>query len=197
MKGNIARLLCAFLLLLIGMGMMAGLILAIPAEETLTSWTKISFQTGGKQWISLYDSGGKLIDRMTTDDTGKCTTTLLEEGSYYGVCNDGLVAFRLTSRGIAESQGGAVVTDKYSLSFILSQQGRVQISGEAREEWYTYELRSPEYSCHRVLRCEPGDSIVCTIENLPYGEYALLENNRILCYVQITEKNPLVEVSLP
>lgn len=198
MKGSLLRGLCALILLLIGIGVMAGVMLAMPEEEELTAWTKISFQTRGKQILSLYDSAGTLVNALETDEEGKCSTELLEEGNYYGVCRDGLVEFSLTAYGIEEAIGGAVITDKHSLTFsACGQLGELRIYGEARQEWYRYELCSSDYSCSRVLRCKPGTSIQCTIENLPYGEYTLLENDRSLCRVEITEENPIVEVSLP
>ncbi len=197
MKGPTLRTLCAILLLMIAMGIMAGVILAMPEEE-ITAWTKISFQTRGKQTLSLYDSTGTLIEALETDKEGLCSTDLLEEGHYYGVCRDGLVEFSLTAAGIEEATGGAVATDKHSLTFSASgQKGELRIYGQARQEWYKYELRSLTYSCNRVLRCKPGEDIQCIIENLPCGEYILLENDRTLCRVEITEENPVVEVSLP
>ena len=198
MKGSLLRVLCATLLLFIGMGIMAGVILAMPEEETLTAWTKVTFQTMGKQTLSLYNKEGTLIDTMETDGEGKCTTDLLEEGTYYGVCREGLVEFSLNAYGIEKASGGAVATDKNELLFSSDiQPGELRIYGKARQAQYIYELSSRDYSYSHTLNCEVGRTIECVIENLPYGDYTLTENGRVLCRVEITEGKPMVEISLP
>ncbi len=198
MKQMHVRILCGFLLLIMAMGIMAGVILAMPEEEALFAWSRITFQTGGKQVLSLYDGEGQLLRMMQTDGEGRCMTELLEEGSYYGVCRDGLVRFDLTAQGIQGVEGTAEVTEDFCLSFCPSQHsGEVRITGKARQEWYEYELRSATYSCKKILRCTEGDPILCTIQNIPYGDYTLLENGRTLCRVEVTEEEPLVELSLP
>ena len=198
MKQGHIRILCGFLLLGIAMGIMAGVILAMPEEEELTAWTRIAFQTGGKQELSLYDGEGQFLRAIQTDGEGKCTTELLEEGHYYAVCRDGMVSFDLTAYGIQDVKGVAEATDSFALSFYLSgQSGEVRITGRARQEWYEYELRSDTYSCKKILRCTSGETILCTLQNMPYGDYILLENGRTLCRVELTEEEPLVELSLP
>lgn len=198
MKGSMLRIFSAMLLLLIGIGILSGIILAVPEKEDVKAWTKISFQTRGKQTVSVYDVAGILLETMVTGEDGKCTSELLEEGIYYGVCREGLVKFTLTAHGIREATGSAVAADKQSLIFSPGGQfGELRIYGNATREWYTYTLSSQDYSCSRTLRCESGKPIECVIENLPYGAYTLTENNRILCRVEITEDMPVVEVSLP
>lgn len=198
MKRSYIRVLCGILLLGIAMGIMAGVILAMPEEEDLSLWAKVTFQTGGSQELCLFNREGELLKCLHTKETGECTTELLEEGEYYGVCRDGLVRFELTEQGLQNVHGSAHVTDKFSLSFFQAKRsGEIMIIGEARQEWYEYELQSGPYSCKKVIRCTPGESMICEIKNLPYGDYTLLENGRRLCRVELTEEKPYVELSLP
>ena len=198
MKQSMLRLLCALLVLLIGAGIMAGILMAVPTEESPSAWTRVFFQTGGRQDLWLYAGDGSLLEVLKTEEDGKCATELLEEGSYYGVCREGLVQFTLTAHGIGEVRGAAEVKEGNTLSFSASGTGgELRIYGEARQEWYEYELQSQDYSCRRVLRCAVGDAIQCTLKDLPYGTYTLLENERVLCRVELTEEEPAVEVSLP
>ncbi len=198
MKPSVMRVICAGLLLAIAMGILAGAILIMPEENEIAIWTKVTFQTRGEQELSVFSDRGELLKCLQTNPQGQCTTELLEEGGYYGVCRDGLVWFELSDRGISGAEGAAVAVSKDTLSFTLSEQpGQLRIMGKARQEWYEYELQSPQYSCKEILRCVSGEPILCTIENLPYGEYTLLENGRVLCKVELTEGEPVVELSLP
>ncbi len=198
MKRSYIRIFCGLLLLGIAMGIMAGVILAISEEDGVDLWAKVTFQTRGSQELCLFNNSGEFLKCLRTNETGECTTDLLEEGSYYGVCRDGLVRFDLTAQGIRNVQGTAEATEKFSLSFFVSKRsGELRITGKARQEWYEYELQSAAYSCKKVIRCTSGEPIVCEIKNLPYGSYTLLENGRILCRVELTEEEPLVELSLP
>ncbi len=198
MKQSAIRILCAVLLLAIALGIMAGVILAVPEKEEPQLWSRITFHTRGQQELQLYDGTGTYIATIHTDKDGKGTSGLLGEGSYYGACRDALVQFDLTAQGIDSVRGRATQEDKWSLSLAgTAELGILCITGEARQEWYEYELRSEEYSRRQVLRCEPGTPIRCTLENLPYGSYTLLENNRVLCRIELTEMEPRVEVCLP
>ena len=198
MKPTAIRALCAVLLMLIAMGILAGVILATPEREELSAWTKVTFQTGGRGELYLYNVEGELLKTLVADGEGSCTTDLMEEGSYYGVCSRGLVEFALTEQGILEAKGAALAVDRYTLSFSHTQQpGQLRILGHARQEWYIYELYSPAYSTREVLHCTVGKEILCTISDIPYGEYTLSENGRILCSVEISAEEPAVEVSLP
>ena len=198
MKPSVMRVLAAGMVLAIAMGVLAGAILAVPEENEVLAWTKVTFRTRGSRELSLFNDGGELLKCLQTDPQGICTTELLQEGNYYGVCRDGLVWFTLSDRGLEEAQGAAVVTDKYTLSFTESEQpGLLRITGKARQEWYEYELQSAQYSCKKILRCVTGEPLFCTIENLPYGNYTLTENGRVLCRVELTEEEPTVELSLP
>ncbi len=198
MKQSMIRILCAVLLLAIALGIMAGVILAVPEKTNPQLWSRITFHTRGQQELRLYDGMGTYIATIDTDKEGKGTTGLLEEGSYYGACRDGLVQFDLTAQGIENIRGRATQEDKWSISLVgTTEPGILCITGEARQEWYEYELRAEGYSRRQVLRYTPGDPIRCTLENLPYGSYTLLENNRVLCRVELTEEEPRVEVCLP
>ena len=198
MKQSVIRILCAVLLLAIALGIMAGVILAVPEKDEPQLWSRINFSTRGQQELRLYDGLGTYIATVDIDKDGKGTTGLLEEGSYYGACRDGLVQFDLTAQGIVNVRGQATQGDKWSLSLTgTTEPGVLCITGEARQEWYEYELRSEAYSRRQVLRCKPGAPIRCTLENLPYGSYTLLENNRILCRVELTWEEPRVEICLP
>ena len=198
MKQSVIRIFCAVLLLAIALGIMAGVILAVPEKEEAQLWSRITFHTQGQQELRLYNGTGTYIATVNTDKDGIGTSGLLGEGSYYGACRDGLVQFDLTAQGVDNIRGRATREDKWTLSLAgTAELGALCITGQARQEWYAYELRSEEYSRHQVLRCKPGTPIQCTLENLPYGSYTLLENNRVLCHVELTEEEPRVEVCLP
>lgn len=198
MKPTVIRALCAVLLMLIAMGILAGVILATPEKEELSAWTKVTFQIGGRGELCLYNEEGTLLKTLITDGVGTCTTDLMEEGIYFGVCDRGVVEFALTAEGVREAKGAALAVDRYTLSFSHTQQsGQLRIIGHARQEWYTYELYSPTYSTREVIHCTVGKEIFCTLSDIPYGEYTLSENGRILCSVEITAEEPTVEVSLP
>lgn len=198
MKESVLRIICAVLLLFIGMGILAGVILAMPEKENVTAWTKITFQTRGEQTLTLYNQDGVLVDTIKTGKDGKCTTDLLEEGVYYGVCKEGLVSFSLNAYGIEQATGAARITEKNGLTFSSdSQPGEVRIYGSARMAVCTYELVSAEYRCSRTLHCREGKTIECIFDSLPNGDYTLTENGRTLCRVEITEEKPVVEISLP
>lgn len=198
MKQSVIRILCAVLLLAIALGIMAGVILAVPEKEEPQLWSRITFYTRGQQELRLYDGMGTYVATIATDKDGKGTTGLLGEGNYYGACRDGLVQFDLTAHGVENIRGQATRGDKWSISLVgTTEPGILCIKGEARQEWYEYELRSESYSRRQVLRCKPGAPINCTLENLPYGSYTLLENSRVLCRVELTPEEPRVEVCLP
>ncbi len=198
MKQSVIRILCAALLLSIALGIMAGVILAVPEETKPRLWSRVTFYTRGQQELRLYDGMGSYIATIATGTDGTGVTGLLGEGSYYGACRDGLVQFDLTVHGIDNIRGQASQKDKWSISLIGTKEpGILCISGEAQQEWYEYELRSESYSRRQVLRCKPGTPINCTLENLPYGSYTLLENGRVLCHVELTAQEPRVEVCLP
>ncbi len=198
MKQSVIRILCAVLLLAIALGIMAGVILAVPEKEETQLWSRITFCTRGQQELRLYNDKGAYMTTITTDRDGKGVSGLLEEGSYYGACRDGLVQFRLTSQGIENIRGQATREDKWTVALAgTTEPGSLCITGQARQEWYEYEVRSESYSRRQVLRFQPGDPIRCTLEDLPYGSYTLLENGRVLCRVELTEEEPRVEVCLP
>ena len=198
MKQSVIRILCALLLLAIALGIMAGVILAVPEKEDPQLWSRITFYTRGQQELRLYDGMGTYIATIATDKDGKGTTGLLEEGNYYGACRDGLVQFDLTELGIDNIRGRATQENKWSISLYgTAEPGVLSITGQARQEWYEYEVRSDSYSRRQVLRCKPGNPIQCTLEGLPYGSYTLLENGRTLCLVELSAEEPRVEVCLP
>ena len=137
MKQSVIRILCALLLLSIALGIMAGVILAVPEKEEQQLWSRITFLTRGQQELRLYDHRGTYIATVDTDQDGRGTTGLLEEGSYYGACRDGLVQFDLTTQGIENVRGQAAQEDKWSLSLTgATEPGALCITGEARQEWY-------------------------------------------------------------
>ncbi|MBR6826167.1 MAG: hypothetical protein IKM59_06425 [Oscillospiraceae bacterium] len=198
MKQWVIRFLCAILLLAMAIGLMVGVILAVPEEEAPRSWSKVTFITGGQQELRIYDATGGLVASLQTDTSGQCTTELLAERSYYGACENGLIQFELTSLGLGSISGGAAREDAFTLSFSgNAKQGSLTISGTARQEWYEYVLQSEDYSRREILQCVMGERLQCTMEALPYGSYTLLENGRVLCRVELTVEKPHTELALP
>lgn len=198
MKTTFIRGLCGFLILMMAIGIMAGVIFAMSNDDEIATWTKVSFYTTAGKELCLYNAEGDLIDCLQTDHRGACTTSMLEEGKYYGVCRDGLVEFELTSLGLENVRGPVRETADFAISFVVQQPlGKVRIHGKAKQEWYEYELQASGYSCKKVLRCTEGERINYTMENIPYGNYTLLENGRILCHLTLSAEEPLIDLSLP
>ena len=196
MKQSVIRMLSAALLRVLAVGIMAGAIGAV-SEDAVQAWSRVRFQTGGQQKLRLYNAQGVLVETMTTDAQGHCTTELLEQGCYYVVCEDGLAEFSLDARGISEVKGAAEEGEKGILFAPAVGKGSVTIQRRALAESYEYELYSQAYSKSRSLYCAAGEQVSTMFEGLPYGLYTLKENGRALCRVELTEEKPEAVLCLP
>jgi hypothetical protein len=179
------------------LGLMVGAILAVP-EKGVEGWSKLTFQTTGYGELWLYREDGSLAQRLRADEKGCCTSELLEEGTYYGATQEGLVQFTLTAYGVEKVMGEATSVQRQELTLgEMEETGSLTLMGEAREEWYTFELQSQDYSRTKTLRCKEGELLQWELEGIPYGRYSLLENGRILCSLEFTKEKSRVELRLP
>ena len=197
MKQSVLRMLCAVLLLLLAVGIMAGAIAAIAGRQEVQSFSSVGFRLEQGQDLRIYNREGKCITHLRADRQGFCTSGMLEEGEYYAACHKGMVYFRIDAHGLAQVGGAAQEREEGILSFATADRGSVHIETEAKGQWYTYELFSQGDSRQQVLRCEEGQMIRCSFEDLPLGTYSLEENGRFLCTVELTEESPHATVNLP
>ncbi|MBQ2445747.1 MAG: hypothetical protein II272_04830 [Oscillospiraceae bacterium] len=197
MKQSVIRMLCAVLLLLLGVGILAGAIAAVTGQKEKQRAYKVDFSLRPGEELRLYDEKGSCIAQMWADSQGLCTSGLLETGDYYGACTAGMVYFRIEDEGLTQVGGAATRKEEGVLSFRRVEKGSLTVETVARGQWYTYELFSSLDSRQRVLRCREGEQLRCSFEDLPLGIYRLEENGRFLCTVELTEEEAHRTLHLP
>ncbi len=197
MKQSVLRKACGILLLLLAIGIPAGVISAMGKGETQALCGSVELLTAAGRELFLYDQKGACISKLRGDAQGLCHTGELAQGEYYVAWTGGMAYFSLGEQGVTEWGGKAEVEAPYRLLLLQPDQGSVRIGTVARGRWYTYELSAGD-SCYRQeLNCETGERIGCLFSAIPLGTYELRENGRLLCTVELTAEKPCVSLELP
>jgi hypothetical protein len=191
------RLGSAYLLFFVVLSVTVGALAAVPEEPPV--WSCVELQTRSSQSLCLYDERGTLLEEITMDERGMGRTGLLEEGTYFVVCKEGLVQFSLDEKGKLSLHCGLATTEGNRLSYGERCLTTLYITGKAAGEWEEFLLIGPDYRRRQVLRCETGGVLSCQFTDLMPGEYRLERNGKLVCkfpvepgqarqYVRLTAK---------
>jgi hypothetical protein len=173
------RLGSAYLLFFVVLSVTVGALAAVPEEPPV--WTCVELQTRSSQSLCLYDERGTLLEEITMDERGMGRTGLLEEGTYFVVCKEGLVQFSLDEKGKLSLHCGLATTEGNRLSYGERCLTTLYITGKAAGEWEEFLLIGPDYRRRQVLRCETGGALSCQFTDLMPGEYRLERNGKLVC----------------
>lgn len=197
MKQSLIRKLCAGLLLLLAVGILAGVITTIGRNRDSKGRRDIVVRVERGQELLLYDGSGCCIAKLRGNEEGSCHTGALEYGKYYVAWEGGMGYFTVEQQGLGQIGGKVEETESGVLCISAHAVGSVHISTVAKGNWYTYVLSSPDTVMEQELSCREGEYIACRFSDLPLGKYRLEENGRLLCTVELTGEKPHVCMELP
>ena len=197
MKQSLLRKVCGLLLLLLAVGIPAGVITAMGSRQEEALAGSVDLRTREGQELILYNAKGESLGELRGDSQGLCTTGDLPQGEYYVAWSGGMVYFSLGEEGLQDYGGRAEAEGAYCLRLQQPCQGSVRLRAQARGQWYTYELSSGDKRYKQELTCTVGESLSCVFSHIPLGKYRVEENGRLLCTVEVTEEKPLVSLELP
>ena len=195
MKQSILRIVCAFVLMTVALGVSVGILVGAKQPEPVYVWQSVTFVAPRN--VELFSESGVHLQTLNIDETKRATSKLLPEGRYYAFSGDICVEFTLYNDRRLSVEGGYGWTDGKILHLTNEPVGNVRVEFLSESStFYTFTLTKGSFCRRQIVRAREGDTVCCNFYGVPYGSYLLFRGQTLVSHVDVNANMPLVSIAL-